>query len=275
MLFIGLLSITLVNCDAEESSVDPTPIGGTQELVTPTITPDVVPGDVDEGSSITFSIVFDKSVRQTVTWVPVLVGGTGTEADLDLDVTAVMNAYRTSTSMTVDVISDGIPEMDQTVTIQLQPISVESGYWISPNYDLPEFTYTIKSFVDPNDLIVAFEWDENASHDMDMFAFSEVSGPWDSAATGDIPETKNLVWGIDPDGTYFIGVDPYDVEDGVTEIDYKFSFGQPNGQIDVFEGSFDYANRDTTYTTDDYQGTTVYLLFNVVKVGTEFTISEL
>lgn len=275
LFFIGLLSITLVNCDVETSSVDPTDIGGTEQLVIPTITPDVAGGEIAEGSTITFDIEFDKSVRQTVTWIPVVVGGSASEDDVDLSDTGVVNPYRTSASLSVPVLDDGIPEENQTITIQLQPISVESGYWISPEFDNPTFTYTIVSPVDPDDLIVAMEWDFDASHDMDMFAFSEVNGPWDSAATGDIPESKNMVWGVDPDGTYFLGVDPFDIQDGATVIDTKFSFGQPNGQIDVFEHAFDVVNRDAVYMTDDYNGTTVYLLFRIEKVGTEFTITEL
>ena len=183
-----------------------------------------------------------------------------------------MSKYTNETTITFTVADDGIPEIDETAIIKIEPDGADSEFWIIPNNTLPEFSYTLKSPVHPENLVIAAGWDADAADDLDFFIFNEAEGPWDYSASSDNPEIASI-WGSDPDGVYYLGFDPYDVSEA--EFAYSFIMGSPNGSVNTITGTFDYENRDSVYQTMDFQGTTVYLLVKVVKTGTTYVATPL
>ena len=274
ILYITLFTLaTLVACDYEKASVDSAEPGSIDNKPTVTITSDVAQGAVDEGTVINFTLQFDKQIPYSVGFHAVISGSAG-EADVDLG-SGRVNAFANSAVLSVEIIDDLVPELDESLTIKIEPDSPASAYYVHPNSNLSGFSYTIKSPVDPDDLIVALDWDFDSAHDLDMFSISADYGAWDVQWTSDHPEVKNLIWGSDPDGTYYLSIDPYSVEPGVTEFWYKWSLGQPNGTVTVIDGIFDYANRDTAHTVDTSFGFPTYVLVKVVKTGTTFVATPM
>ena len=275
IFYVSVLSLALFACDQEKANIDAEGPGSTSNKSTVTATPDNTGGDVNEGDVVTFSITLDKPQSSAVGFEAILVGGSGSADDVVLGSSRV-GSYATGTSITVEFAADLIPENDETVIVKIVPDGVVSGYFVSNPDNLGEYTYNVKSPVDPDDLIVALEWDTVAAHDLDMFSVSAANGAWDQQWTGDHPEVKNLIWGVDPDGTYYLGIDPYDVEAGVDSFWYRWSLGQPDGTITVIEGMFDYANRDTAYTIDSATGgTPSYRLVTIEKAGLNFAATGL
>lgn len=271
ILYSLLMSLLIVGCDAEKADQEPSTVGSTAYKPTLTITPSVASGNVEEGSEITYTLSTDRVIEFDIYFKATLLSGTTSEDDIELG-TVKLARYTNSATLTVGIADDGIPEIDETAVIKIEPDGVDSEFWVLPNNTLPTFNYTIKSIVHPENLVIAAGWDANAADDLDFFIFNQVEGPWDYSASSDNPEIASI-WGSDPDGVYFLGFDPYDVTDDVVE--YSFIMGSPDGSVQTITGSFDYENRDTTYTTMDFQGTTVYLLVKVVKNGLNYVATPL
>lgn len=276
LLLLTCLSVSIFACDdSRDTNQDAEDIVGFDKKAMVSVTPDVLSGDVNEGDVITYTINMDKAVTVNVGFVAVLKGGTADAADITLG-SATISKYNTSTTISVSINDDSFPEFDETAIITIEADGVTSGYSVHPDSNIPNYSYNIISPVDPSDLIVGLEWDTTSAPDIDMVSFNGTT-EWDNQATGDHPEVKNLVWGVDPDGTYFLGIDPYEVEAGVASFSYKWTLGQPDGSITVIEGTFDYENRDTIYTTaaSAALGSTIYLLVQVEKTGTTYVATGL
>lgn len=270
------MSLLIVGCDAEKAEQDPSEVGSTKSRPILTVTPSIPNGNVEEGQTITFTISIDRAIANDINFKASLVGGTATEADVELGDLVTIASYDTETTITITIVDDMIPEDDETATIRIEPAGVDSVFWISPHNTLPEFNYTIKSSVNPTDLVVALAWDGDVAPDMDMFVFNEIDGPWSLAASDDNPEVTNVILGDEPDGAYYIGFDPYDVNSGVETLDYSFIIGTPDGAIKTISGTFDYSNRDDTYQVMEWvDGTVVYLLLKVVKDGLNYVVTPL
>ena len=268
------MSLLIVGCDAEQADQDPSEIGSTKYKPTLTITPSVASGDVAEGTAITYQLSTDKIMEFDINFKASLVGGTASGADFELG-TGVIGKFKNNTTITVEILDDMIPENDETAIIKIEADGLDSEFWIIPNNTLPEFSYTIKSSVNPTDLVVALEWDAGAASDLDMWTFSEAGVAWSNAATSDNPEVGVSVEEADDDGVYFVGFDPYDVNSGVESFEYSFHIGTPDGTVKTISGTFDYAARDEAYDTMEYQGTVVYLLLKVVKTGMNYVVTAL
>ncbi len=267
------MSLLIVGCDAEKADQEPSELGSTAYKPTLVITPSVASGNVEEGSQITFTLTTDRVIEFDINFKATLMSGTASEDDIDLG-TIKLAKFTNSAVLTVKIADDMIPEIDETAVIKIEPDGVDSEFWIIPNNTLPTFSYTIKSPVHPENLVIAAGWDGDAAPDLDFFIFNELEGAWDNSASSDNPEIASI-WGSDPDGVYFLGFDPYEVEDGVDSFEYSFIMGSPDGSVNTISGTFDYENRDTAYTTMDYDGTTVYLLVKVVKNGLNYVATPL
>ena len=277
LLLLSFLSVSIFACDdARESNQDAEPIGSLNSKAMVSITADVASGDVTEGDVITFGINMDKPVSVNVGYVAVLKGGTANDADVTLG-SATISKFSTTASISVTINADSFPELDETAIITIEADGPTSGYSVHPDSNIPNFTYNILSPVSPTDLMVGLEWDNVSAPDIDMVSFY---GTVEAGvtATGDMPEVGNLILGSNPDGTYFLGIDPYEVEADVTSFDYKWTFGQPDGSVSVIEGTFDYENRDTVYTTGTSAalgGSTIYLVVQVEKTATTYVATSL
>lgn len=275
LLYTLLLSFLIIGCDAKSGDQDPSEVGSSDYKPTLTVTPSVQSGNVDKGTTITYTLSVDKPMEFDIYFKASLIGGTASERSVELGTTKLAR-YTNQTEITVDIVDDGLPEKDKTALIRIEADGLDSEFWIIPNNTLPEFNYTIKSLINPTDLVVGLGWDEDDAEDMDMFVFSDEEGPWSYAATSDNPEVTNVIWGNEPDGVYFIGFDPYDVNSGVESINYTFYIGTPDGTISTIAGAFDYINRDTAYEIKEWvDGTVVYLLLKVVKTGSSFVVTSL
>jgi len=274
-LLLAMLSVVFAcNSDDEE-------LAGQEYKPTVSITASAPTGNVDEGTSITYSLSFDKPINHPISFVATLVSGVAGANDVELGVTTIP-ANVTTGSLTVDFIADLVPELPESAVIKIEGGSEDSKYYINPASQLPNYTYSIISPVSATDLAVALEWDYDTVSDIDLYAFSEANGPWELAATGDTPEVKNIILGSEPDGTYLLGIDAYSlttgVETGVTSFDYNFIFGTPDGSVTNVSGTYDYENQDATYDVLAWPSnpvTFVYILLEVEKTGTNYVFTQL
>lgn len=118
--------------------------------------------------------------------------------------------------------------------------------------------------------------------DIDMFGIFDNAGTlvdWLLAGSSANPEVFLLDKapyvsgeGGSPDGTYYIGIDPYEVIGD--SFDYVMLVGHPDQKIEQFSGKFIMANRDS-YTKDffAYWGVDSYRILEVVKTGETFGVT--
>lgn len=269
-----LAGFVVTSCDVNDRE-DVSDIGTTDNK--PVISITTADSGAAEGNSVTIMITSDKPISNDIRFQASVTGGTVSEGDYSLSSESfALSKYTTSTELTVTFAADEMPELQENIEVSVNLYGGAANDFLVHESSTKEatFTFDVDNVVDPNDLIVALEWGENAS-DLDMFSFDGTYGEWDVQWTADHPEIKNLIWGSDDDGTYYLGIDPYEVAPGADTFDYKWSLGQPDGSVTIIEGTFDYTNRDTVYTTGNYQGTTAYLLVQVVKTGTTFVATPL
>ncbi len=225
-----------------------------------------------EGDTLTYNITVDKLVANDVDFSVVF--GDGNEIDSD-DIEVIggtLLQHRFETSISIVLIEDNIPEIDEPLNFSISAEEDITWNWqLGPASEVETLNFALPNVNNPDALTLTFAWDD-PDHEMDFDLFVEhaTEGSVSAQTTGDNPEIDMGLLNEYPDGTYYIGVDPYDVQDG--DINFEVRFGEPNGDVEVFEGVFNVAN------LDDYQQDTftawawpTYRVLTVVKSGDNYT----
>jgi len=212
--------------------------------------------------------MIDKSLTFSVD----ITGGTIDAHDIILE-PATIPPYTLETELMIIFSADNFPEVSETVQMEVLIESLAEKYLPNPSTVYPALDITtINNYNRPDRLTIALGW-TTEDDDIDLFAVSEDYGAWGAAASSDNPEIMMDVWPDDPDGTYYITIDPYYVEGN--SFDYTFSIGHPDGSVEFFEGTFDMTALDT-YTVDyfDAWDMDTYRLLIAVNNGGVFTITH-
>jgi len=267
---LALLISTFVSCEMAELP---------EQEVSDTISPDGYPvatfttdfsgNTVAEGDTIRYTITTDKPIERDMKFVVMLKGGDADSHDYVAG-DATIPAYKTSTQMEIVFLKDDVPEPEESISIEIGIESLGQKYLLNPSTVNPKLDLNITNVNVESMLTVAVGW-TTMDDDVDIFAVLEGAGLAAYAASSDNPEIMMI--GDDlPDGTYWIGFDPYHIEGN--SFDYKVHFGAGDQSVTIIEGTFDMSAL-ATYDVDDVDGTAVYRVAKVVKSGTSYTYTDL
>lgn len=276
ILILAATMAAMVSCD-QEQEVEPIMDPNTKPIVTITRVDDH--GDpVIEGDTLKFDITSDKMMQMGVDFTMVMTDESeASSADFEvIGDKATLVPYSTSVQLQVVVLADNFPETAETLGFEVGAFNLGQNFQLNPASDVEAVNVEVANVNHPDFLTVAFGWeDPDHASDFDMLINYEGSS-WNFAASADNPEINMSISHTYPDpydGTYQIGVDPYDVAKDVTP--YTISVGYPDGTVEIFEGTFDQTKLDS-YTADYYDdwGMYFYRLLTVEKSGTNYTVTH-
>jgi hypothetical protein len=256
-------------CDEQEVA-DPI---STDNYPVATITSDFTGTEVTEGDTIVFTITLDKMLDADLNFELVL-DGASTVSETDFVVNSVRIApYSLEGTMTLIVPYDGIAENDEVLNFEIGMFDLAERYLVKPGTSRLTQNLTVKNYNDPNLVVVAIGW-ENHENDLDIFAIHETEGDWSLAGSSDNPEIMPVIEvdGDNPDGKYYITVDPYHFEGNTDNLTFYISY--PDGSIEILTAVFDITKLDE-YTVDyfAYWDVNTYRVLTLTKTGTSYAVA--
>lgn len=270
LIGLALIVAGLAACDTASQDVEP--IVSPESYPVATITPATSSTTIKEGDTLTYIITTNKMIDRAVTFSAIVTGGTADSDDFTTE-PAVLQPYSKETKLHIIANEDNMPEVSETLNIEVSIESIAERYLVNPNTVLPTASLTIENHNDPSVLTITFGW-PNHDDDIDIFAYYGEED-WGSAATSANPEVLTTIWPADPNGMYYFGIDPYYVT--TPTFDYIISIGHPDGRVEFFEGTFDTENLES-YTVDTYDSWDeypTYRLLEIVNTDGVFTITHL
>lgn len=191
---------------------------------------------------------------------------------------AVIPAYATTGQMSIVILSDNFPEVDETVNLTVKPLEGSDGeeydLLFHPDTQYLNLSFTIANTNSEDDLTMAFEWNADQASDLDVVIFDDAGNEFSYVASADNPELGEIIPNSAPDGTYYVNIDDYAVE--ADEVEFTFTFHSPNGEVNSFDGVFvkaDIPNYDSDYSTTLASDT--YRFVQVEKSGSTYTLTYL
>ena len=257
-IIIGVLGA----CSEEQDVAD---VRSTADYPVATFTTTSNVSSISEGDTVEYTITLDRPYFEQ------LVFGVNVTGDLVLDEDYTvwggdMQGHETSTTLSIAFINDGFPEVAESMSIEVGAFGFDDRYVLNPTTVNPTFTGNVTNVNEANRLTVAFGWPSD-DDDFDVFIWQGAAF-WGQSAGSDNPEINTDIWGDDPDGTYYVSIDPWFL--GAGSSDYTISVGHENGTVEVFNGHFDTADI-SGYTID---GGFAFRMLEIVKVGTDFTVTH-
>jgi len=230
----------------------------------------------EDSDGVVVNVMTDKAVNNGTSFGGEQVGGTAIEGE-DFEIKgSSISAFGNSTTVSILPINNPFPKTDRTVVVEVGPDVEFAEALLNPNTQLPfTVSFTITDVNPTTGVNVGLAWDEDAAADLDLEIVKEDGSTlrFGPTATGENPEIGVLLLNTDPDGTYYLDLNLFDIEG--TPIDFNFGISDPNGSVSEFNGTFDVDNLDQ-YTFDantDLGGS--YRLIKIVKSGTTYTITQL
>jgi len=274
---IGLALIIIGFNACNTASQDVEPVISPDNYPIPTFTPSAT--TVDEGDTFKYTITLDKMLDRSLTFTPVITGGTATEGD-DFTITpGVLPPYTDTGELVIAVNEDGFPEESETLEFKVEISSLGERYLVNPGTVYPTgTTLTLNNVNDPTLLTIVFSWP--TEDDMDIVTWSDTEDypmtEWgDGGASSSNPETDKSIWLSDPIGTYYVNIMDWDA--GI-DFDYTFILGHPDGSTQIITGTFTGTDK-SGYTNDHWTAWggsyDSYRVLKVVNDGTGFTVTKL
>jgi hypothetical protein len=247
---LALLAFTgiLASC-YQEQDVEPVVPASTKAV----ITIERVDGlsSVSEGDTLEFVITSSKMLESSIDFSAILAETAVAEEEVDYAVIGgVLSPYSTSTTMQVVVLDDGFPEMSEKLAFEIDAASVGQNWQLNPESEVETVDVDVANINQEGVITIALTW-PNHDDDLDMYIFSvEEDDDWGGfdAATGANPEINTNLWPSDPNGTYYVGIDPFHLEEASTP--YTFHIGMEDGSVQIIEGVFDTSKIDS-YAVDN------------------------
>jgi|WetSurSiteA1Bulk_404760.scaffolds.fasta_scaffold00460_10 hypothetical protein len=264
---------SLISCDAPDQEVSPVISPDTKPMAT--FTANMSTTSVEEGDTLILTITTDKMIERALTFAPIIEGGTADELDYTIvgsaGTSAVLAPYTNSIQMLIIFTEDNFPEVSEDLQLEIGVYSIAEKYLLHPDYENLALDLTITNKNDPTALTIAFGW-PNHDEDIDLFSFFGTEA-WGAAASSDNPEIDRSIWTTDPDGTYYSGIDPYDVTGD--PIEYTVSLGYPDGTVEFLTGTFDPQNLDA-YTQDYFEPWDIYTyrILEIEKTGETYDVTH-
>jgi hypothetical protein len=259
--------LAFFSCEYNQEVEDPI---STDSYPVATFVTDFTGTAVTEGDTINYTITLDKMLDRAITFTVMQQDGTADENDYTFSEVTIA-PYTTEASFQLIINMDDFPEVAETAKLEIGIDAIGQKYLLNPTTVNPVLDLTITNINDPGSVTLAFGWD-TPDDDIDVFVISEDNGDWGVAASSDNPEITTSIWTTDPDGKYFLDIDPYYVEGN--SINYTLSVGHPDQSVEFFSGVFSLADIDS-YTVDyfAYWDMYVYRVAEVVNAGGTFTVT--
>ncbi len=267
--------VSIVACDTATQDVEPVISPDNYPVVSFTASSSST--SLTEGDTLIYTITMDKMIDRSVTFSPVVTGGTADEDDYTAE-PAVLQPYNTEVKFYIVASEDGLPEESETLDMEIKVLSIADRYLVNQNTVFPSVSLTLVSVNDPTLLTIAFSWP--TEDDMDIVTWSDTPDyphtEWgDGGATGSNPEIDKSIWLSDPAGTYYVNIMDWDAE---IDFDYTFVLGHPDGTNQVITGTFTGTDK-SGYTNDHWTAWggsyDSYRVLKVVNDGTKFTVTSL
>lgn len=231
---------------------------------------------------VTYDISIDKVINEPIRFIATQVGGSADSNDYMIT-NGTIAPFENSTQITVKILNDISPEETEDLQIKIEILGsdnsnswgAEHNHFLVANPTVAQDLSLTINNSPATHFTVQLDWDSDLAGDLDVFVFAPNGDDYSVLGTGDVPELAQLIAADAADGEYLIGIDPYSVEDGTTNFDLNWSFGEGNGDVTFLTQNFDYENRDATYTTKTFiaWGTTTYLMVKVTKTGSDFVVT--
>jgi len=272
---LALAVLAFAGCQKTELTDPISPDG----YPTATFTTEFSGSEIKEGDTIKYTITLDKPIDRAITF-SVRFDTLATKADVnDADfimdgATAVIEPYTTETELMIIVNYDNIPENSETLRLEVGSFLVGERYLLNPKTENPKLSLTVQNVNEPGFATVAFEFESaHGENDIDIFAIHETEGDWNLSASSDNPEIIMFDAAEDPDGKYYITIDPYHVVG--SSFTYKVRVGKPDGSVEIVEGVFNTSELET-YTVDffAYWGIDTYRVITLTKSGETYTVTN-
>lgn len=268
LISFAFIALTVVSCYDQDVAdvIDPT------DYPTATFITEFVGSEINEGDTITYSITLDKPCDFDIEFSVQITDSSSTVDEHDYVITSgEIPAFTTGPVEVSIIILEDIAhvELDEAITFEVGSFAAKEKYTLSPETENPLMDLIVKTKNNADVFKVFLEWD-NGVDDYDAYLIdpSNVSVSYEGA-TGDNPEQLSLA-NSEPDGEYFIEIDPWIIESGLT----------------TFTGTF--ANPDDTYSTlvatvdtvklrnDEYpMGAVGYQIMKITKTGSNYIVSTL
>jgi hypothetical protein len=264
ILGIAFVMFVFTSCNTAEQDVSP--IASPDGYPVATFTTNNPGSTVTEGDTIVYTITTDKALDRALTFSVKLKGGTADESDIET-ANAVISPYQTSTTISIVIKADDIPEVAETLSLEVGVFGLADRYLLNPSTVNPNLDLTINNFNDPGFFTIAFAW-STPDDDYDIHIYSELGGHWGYSGTADNPELNKHLWDADPDGNYSFSIEPYDFTSVTT--DYTISIGYTDQTVQFFSGTFD----NSKYADYIEDAPNVFRLLDIVKVGASYTVTQ-
>lgn len=267
---LGLLFLGVSSCDEQEvaaiRTLDTKPNITITRIDENASNPIVMEGDILE-----FEVKTDRMMESAVNFSAI---SSTLLADLDYEVLSggVIAPYTNSSIMVIQIIEDNFPELDEASNLVILPQELAQNWQLHPNsLEGTAFNYTVKNVNPLGAISFGFLWADDHD-DFDVYIYSqEEDDYWGDdiyeSATGNYPEVSAALKNEDPDGTYYITVDPYDVAHDASA--YTVSVGFEDGSSQVFTGTLNLKNADHPMIDG------LYHLLTIVKNGSTATVTHI
>lgn len=243
LLTIGAIAFGFASCN-QDKDVEPVLDASTKPQITFTR---VGEGPVTEGSVVEVEITSDKMMLGAVDFTAAISAAAeaaGLHAYDFVVSGASMPAYSKSTIAQITIVEDNVPEPTESWDLNFRAEDIAQNWRLNPNSYEQSLKFDVQNVNVEGKVTIALSWPDEHD-DIDMYIFSEdEDDDWggDDSATGSNPEINMNLWPNDPDGVYYVGINPYHLETG--ETPYKFSIGFGDGTVQFFEGVFNQEEAD-------------------------------
>ncbi len=264
--------LVLAGCDTASQEVEP--VISPDGYPVATFTTDFEGTAVTEGDSIVYVITTNKMLDRSVTFQVTQTGGDADGHDFVYE-PAVLQPYTTEVVLKIFFPAEDIVEAGETITLEVAPTALADKYLLNPSTSMPSLDLSITNYNDPTLLTINFDWDDDNDNDFGILSDTDdYPETWWSlnGATTAKPEIDKSIWLSDPAGTYYVSVWDW----GNPSMNYTFTFGHPDGSMQVIEGYFD-VNDLGGYVSDLYSPSypPLYRIIKVVNDGSKFTVTAL
>ncbi len=239
--FLLLMSVA---CD-QDQDVSPIQDPATKPLISIART-DGGSNTLVEGDVLEYTITTDKMMAKEMVFSLVVNGGEVDETDFLIE-GGVLAPYTTSTTMTVTVLADDVPELGEDAELTIEATDYATNWRLNPAAETAEMSTSVANVNMDGVVSIALSW-PNPEDDLDFYIFTSGGSNWGGGASAGStnPEVNLNLWPEDPNGDYYVEMDPFHLEG--TSTPYKLSLGLPDGSVQFIEGVFDTANAESWET---------------------------
>lgn len=278
ILGLWLTALFITGCYKQEVA----DVISTDNKVVAVITPNFTNTEVTEGDTISYTVTLSKMMEYATTFTLDIDEEASTYDAHNLEIIdATVQAYSLDAELLIVFHENPAPEITKTLVFEVGCYNTAEMYTLHESTEYLPQDITIKNMHDTSAVVVAFGWDI-ADNDIDLFGIYDNAGTnvdWALAGTANNPEIMTTIsvdhpeYGPDPDGDYFITIDPYYMVG--SSFNWTANVGYPDGNVEVFTGTFD-ATKTDDYTIDyfAYWDVNTYRVLVINRSGNSYSTTQ-